>query len=315
MLKTFRQPYFDADTGAEGGGQPSGDGSIASNGDAFTPGWGMPSTPQATQSNPLLAPQAPAQPASAQVFDFAGRKIESTDPNVLAVLKDVHKDYSNLNSTFTQTNQRVKEQEALINSYQAQLAQQQQNAQTAPTQPAQVSEEDLEQAKSDFMESFYDDPRAAIENLMDTMFQTKVQPVIEPISKEREWNDQVNAMSSKYEDFGTMIAPMKEILADMPYLSQHGLEAVYQVAKRSAQAQPPTPEQLLSQPEFRDQVMANPDIQKQMYTQMVNNRQQINSQIPVVMGGQPGGQAAASPENRPTDIRSASKAFLRQLGM
>lgn len=322
-------PLYNAE-GAMGGGEgASGDVSATSNsGEGFTSGWGLPkgqeqvSQPTGNQAaanaNPLLG-QPQQQVAAApqpQVFDFAGRKIEVTDPAMLNVLKDVHKDYSSLQSTYTQTTNQVKELQNEKQTYMQLLQQQTQApAQQAQQQPAPV---DLEQVKADFMEQFYDDPKGAIEGLLDGMFQQKVQPVIEPMQKEKAWNDEVQGLQSKYEDFGSMIGPMQQLLQDMPQLAQHGLESVYQLAKRSApapQAPQPTPEQLLSDPAFREQALAHPELYQQAVSRYVNERQQTNSQIPVVMGNQPGGQIPSAPETRPTDIRGGSKAWLRSLGL
>lgn len=319
MFKSIRLPLFDADDGSMGGGV-SGDGSVSSNSEVFTPGWGLPGNQAAERpANPLLDQREAAQPQepAGQVFDFAGRKIEVADPAMLSVLKDIHKDYSALNSTYTQTSQRVKELETANTTYLNLLQNMQQQPADSNDSPSQdqISEEDMEQMRSDFMESFYDDPRKAIEGMLENLFEKKVQPVIEPISKEREWNEQVQAMEGKFTDFRDMVGPMQQLLQDMPELAQHGLESVYHLAKRTAPASVPAPDQLLNDANFRQQLLQNQEVQKAVVSHYLQNRQDMNQQIPVVMGGQPGGQAPAVPELRPTDIRSASKAFLRQLGL
>lgn len=322
-------PLYNAD-GAMGGGEGASGGDVAAtsnSADGFTSGWGLPKGQEqvsqnsgnqaAVNANPLLGqPQQAAAAPQPQVFDFAGRKIEVNDPAMLNVLKDVHKDYSSLQSTYTQTTNQVKELQNEKQTYMQLLQNMQQQTQAAQA-PAQQQQApvDLEQVKADFMEQFYDDPKGAIEGLLDGMFQQKVQPVIEPMQKERAWNDEVQGLQSKYEDFGSMIGPMQQLLQDMPQLAQHGLESVYQLAKRSAPAPQPTPEQLLNDPAFREQALAHPEVYQQAVSRYVNERQQMNQQIPVVMGNQPGGQIPSAPETRPKDIRGGSKAWLQSLGL
>lgn len=319
-----RQPFFEAE-GAMGGG--GGESATSSSDVPGTPGWGLPSDANQAAENPLFqqqpqatpTPDVPAQPEQpqAQVFDFAGRKIEVADPAVAATLKDLHKDYTALTSTYQSTNQRVKELETANQTY-MNLLQQQTQAQATnapPEQNAAPTPEDVEQIKADFMDKFYDNPLSAIEGLLDNMFQQKVQPIIEPITQERQWNDQMKELSNQHEDFPTMIGPMRQLLEDMPDLAQHGLEAVYQIAKRATPPPQPGPEQLLNDPKFVEQLMQNPDIQKQFLSKYVQEKQGSQQQAPTVMGGQPGGQAPFSPENRPTDIRTASKAFKNFLGL
>lgn len=320
-------PLFNVE-GAQGGGEPAGGNeptggqapAATSNSDAFKPGWGLPpgkgndGNQAAAQANPLLGePQVAPQP---QVFDFAGRKIEVTDPTMLNVLKDVHKDYSSLQSTYTQTTNQVKDLQAQNQTFMQLVQNMQQQAPAAQQQaPAQEAPVDLEQVKADFMEKFYDNPLEAIQSLLEDQFSKKVTPVIEPFQKEQAWNQEVSSLSQKYDDFNSMIDPMKQLIQEMPHLAQHGLESVYQLAKRSQPTPQPTPEQLLGDPAFREKVFQNQDITQQVVSQYLQSKQQTNQQIPNVMAGQPGGSAPSAPETRPTDIRGGSKAWLRSLGL
>jgi hypothetical protein len=320
-----RQPLYNADDGGNGGGAEP----VSSNSEpTFTPSWGLPADGnQATGSNPLRQPPVATPPPVAeptgQVIDFAGRKIEVSDPAMLAALKDVHKDYSALQGTYTQTSQRMKELEQANQTYLnlLQTIQPQPSAQPNAAQPpqSQPTPEDLEQMKADFMEKFYDNPLTTIEErvaqMVESLFQQKVQPVIEPITQERQWNEQMRELQGKYEDFQSMVGPMRELLNDMPHLADHGLEAIYQLAKRATPAPQPGPEQLMNDPQFVQQLMQNPEIQKQFLSQYLQEKQGTQQQAPTVMGSQPGGQMPSTPETRPQDIRTASQAFKRHLGI
>lgn len=319
MFNRRFSPLFNAE-GAMGGGEgASGGEAVSSNsGEGFTSGWGLPKGQQSAPSNQAAANVNPLleQAPQPQEFDFAGRKIQVNDPAMLNVLKDVHKDYSNLQSTYTQTTNQVKDLQTqnqtfmqLVQNMQAQAQQQPPQQQPEPQAPQAEPE-----AEDDFMEKFYENPKQAIAAMLDGLFQQKVQPVIEPMQKERAWNEEVQGLTQKYDDFSSMISPMQTLLQEMPQLGQHGLEAVYQLAKRGVPAPQPTPEQLLSDPSFRERVLGDEAIQKQFLSQYANQKQATNQSIPIVMAGQPGGQIASTPETKPTDLRGGTKAWLRSMG-
>lgn len=308
-----RMPFFNAEGAAAGGGnepqsQPSAQPTFQG-----TPNWGMPNQGQpAAAPTPTPTPvptptPAATPPAQTEMLDFAGRKIPVLDP----ALKDLHKDFTSLNSTYTKTNQELIEARAQMQVYQQMLAQQQ----AQPPQPQTPSPEDLEQAKEEFMTRFYEDPLSAIEELVSK----KVNPVVEPITKEREFNQEVQRISSKYADFNQMVPLMESVLQEHPQLKNQGLEAVYLIAKGKAaqNAVPaPTPEQLLSDPQFvQNYVMNNEAIRNQMISQYVNDKQATNGQIPVVLGNQAGGSIPSMPDNKPKTLAEASRAFAKHLGL
>lgn len=292
-------PMLDFDSGASGGdgGAPSVEtGSVPSNS-------GIPNqTAQTGQTNPLL------QQSPSDFVDFAGRKVPVVDP----VIRDIHRDYSELNRTYQNTNQQYKQMQEqnqqLMQMVQTFQQMQQQSAQPAEAQPTQ---EDYEAIKEEFMNTFYDDPRKAIQSIVDAY----VKPVIEPIQKEKAFNQQVEAVQSKYTDFRDMVPAMQEVLRENPALEQMGLETVYLAAKGKTAQSAPTPEQMLADPNFRQMVMSNPEISQQIVSSYLSQKQQSQSQVPPLMGASTGGQMLATPENRPTSIRGGSKAFLNWLGM
>lgn len=289
------------------GGAPSGEPASA------TSNSGVPNqTAQPGPINPLLADFAPTPtPDAGEFVDFAGRKVPVVDP----VIKDIHRDYTELNRTFQSTNQQYKQMQEQ-NQQLMQMVQmfQQQAQQPAQQQAAQgPTPEEMERMKEDFMNTFYEDPQSAIKNIVETF----VKPVVEPIQKEREFQQQVESVKSKYADFQDMVPAMQEVLQQNPALQDMGLETVYLAAKgKTAQAQPQvTPEQMLADPNFRQMVMSNPEISQQIVSQYLSQKQTTQAQTPPVMGATTGGQMLASPENKPTSIRGGSKAFLQWLGM
>lgn len=309
----LKQPLMNFDNGAGFGG-----GDVGSN-------FQVPATtsveanqaPQPTITNPLLDPSfmnpAPAAPAIPQeTLDFAGRKVPVVDP----ILKDIHKDYSELNRTYQTTNQRVRELEQMNQQYQQMMQQfqaQQLQAQQAPAAPDPV---DLEARKEAFMEKWYDNPEATFQEYVNSL----VNPLIQPITQEKQFQQDVQTMEQRYADFRDVMPAMRDLLADMPHLGDQGLETLYLVAKgKTAQMAPaapaPTAEQLMQDPAFIQQIMQNEQVRNQVVQQYMSQRQQTNQQIPFVMGSQPGGQAPSVPEDRPQSIREASKMFLKSMGL
>lgn len=304
---------------------------------------GAPSNPPTDQtapvrptSNPLLrdlpgsqqaapvAPAAPVIPAAAPPapqpieLDFGGRKISVSDPAVIAALQSggvidalqgVHTDYRNLQGTYTQQQQRLKDLE------QRQAAPpvtppaaQEPPAPAAPTAPELTNEE--------WMDKFYENPKAAMAEFVDQMFAQKVEPVIKPIQEQAEIAASVKQMRETYADFDQVAPAMTELLAEIPELSQRGVEGLYQIAKqRMEQAQPPAaptppppaPEQFLNDPAFLEQhVLNNPELQKRFLQQHLATLTQSQQQVPPSMGT---GIPPLVGEKRPGTIKEASKAF------
>lgn len=299
-----RQPLMNVDGGSFGGGD------VGSN--FQVPATSEPvgnQAPQPTITNPLLnltndIPFTPPQ----ETLDFAGRKVPVLDP----IIKEVHRDYSELNKTYQQTNQRVRELETMNQQYMAMVQQFQQTAQQAPT-PEPAAPVDLEAQREAFMDRFYENPLQAIQDLVSS----QVNPVLQPITQEKQFQADVQVMEQRYSDFRDVMPAMRDLLTEMPHLGEQGLETLYLITKgKTAQAptQAQTPEQLMQDPAFIAQIMQNEQIRNQIVQQHVTQRQQINQQIPFVMGNQPGGQAPTMPENKPQSIREGSKMFLKSMG-
>jgi hypothetical protein len=265
--------------------------------------------PEPTITNPLLDPniQNPFL-APQETLDFAGRKVPVVDP----ILKDIHKDYSELNRTYQTTNQRVRELEQMNQQYQAMVQQFQQAQQfQAPQAPAPEPAVDLEAQREAFMDKFYENPLQAIQDLVSS----QVNPVLQPITQEKQFQTDVQAMEGRYSDFRDLMPAMRDLLGEMPHLGDQGLETLYLVAKGKTAQAAPTPDQLMQDPAFIQQILSNEQIRNQAVQQYMAQRQQTNQQIPVVMGSQPGGQAPSMPENKPQSIREASKMFLKSMGL
>ena len=153
-------------------------------------------------------------------------------------------------------------------------------------------------------------------------------------------------LEGKYTDYRQMLPVMQEVVNRFPHLAQQIVdnptsevfESVYWMAKgtsgitkddptspeqqipqqpvpvQNAQpvaptSQPVTAEQLLADPNFIKQIIANPQIQQSIISNYVNGVNNGQSQMPVMIGNQPGGQAPSAPDFQPKNIREAGKAF------
>lgn len=328
MKPNFMMPKFNLDGGASGGGEPAPAAAPAPT-PAATPGQPLIST------NPLLDPnwgQAATPPPEPQgtptieELDFSGRKVPVIDP----VIKDIHKDYSNLNRTFQETNTSLKQMQEQNQMYQQMIQQYQQMQQQtqAPAQPAEPqgpSPEEMQAFSQQYMEKFYDDPVTANKMLMESPFMKDVlnkqvaeaiKPFIEPIQKERKFQTDIQNLEQKYPDFRDHIEPMQQLLQQNPSLGEMGFENVYLMARgqQALQAAPaPSPEQMLNDPNFRQMIMGNEQIKNEMFTQYMQAKQTDGQIAPPMMGNQPGGSAPSIPEQQPKSIAEASKLFTRFL--
>lgn len=326
MLAIRLEPMLDADGGMGGGG-----------GDFSDYG----STPQATPQTPQLD-STPQQPQGQnplmdahfgmERLNFAGREVPVVDP----VIKDIHKDYSNLHRAFQESSTSLKQLQEQNQMYQQMVQQyqqmqmggqqQQQQFQQQPQQPQPPSAEEMQAFSTRYMDTFYDNPVEAQKMMLESPFlqeiiskqvENLVRPYVEPIQKERKFNAEVQQLNQQYGDFQQFVPQMQQLLQTQPHLADMGLETVYLIARgQSAQAQPQyTPEQLLNDPTYKQQIVGNEQIRNEIISQYMSNRQQANQQIPPVIGNQPGGGSPAMPENRPKTLKEGSKAFARFLGM
>lgn len=290
--------------------------------------------------NPLLAGNEPApsdpgqqqqQQPPVEELDFGGRKLQANDP----ALRALHGDWQELNRTFQAERQRTQLLEQQLQMFQQMQQQQQQLMQQQQVQtpkPQGPTPEQIEEAKTQYMEKFYEDPIAAerwkmnnpvFKSLMEESMRPYIEQAVKPyvdqfqqFQQQQQMQQQVNALTQKYSDFQQHVPKMQEILQQNPALANvpNAMEQVYFMARgASVQA---SPEQLLSDPNFLQQhVLNNEQIRQQIVNSYLQNKQQTNQQVPPVMGNQPGGAAPATPPTSPKSIAEAGKAFRAFLGI
>lgn len=289
------------------------------------------------QQQAAAAPEVEPTPAAPVVekLNFGGREVDVVHP----VLKDLHRDYSELSRTFTQTSQQAKALETQNLQLQQMVQnmlqlQSQQAAQPAAPEVTGPTAEELEASKEAFMERFYDNPEAAIEErarkIAEQMLKTEINPVIEPIKQQQNLQGQVSALAQQYPDFQATIPQMRQLLSAAPHLEQTlSMEQVYLTAKSlmpavaseapaaAPEATPAAPVTPTTQAPIADpleaakaQLLADPAFKQKVFNEMLLSTQQQQAALPPVMGGQAGGSMPTMPVNKPTTLREGSKQAL-----
>lgn len=279
------------------------------------------SAPQSQE--PQQAQQAQQAQTQPEEFDFGGRKVR---PNDIESIKGVYQDWQNQQQYIQQLQQQTKQFEQMMNLMQQQGVNTQQEQQQGQQPPQTADPERLQQIHDQYMDKMYENVFEAQKWLhsqpeYQEMLRQQVQPIIEPYvqpyEQERQYQQQIQQMQQQYADFDSLIPQMQTILDEKPEIGSRddALEMVYWMAKGKAATQTPTPEQLLQDRDFQQQILSNEQIRNQVLQQYTQQKQQINSNVPPMMGGSPGGASPAFQQQAPRTLSEASRAFRRSLGL
>jgi len=229
---------------------------------------------------------------------------------------------------------------------QARLQAQQQSAQNA--QPAEPKPEPkfpwetemTQEERERFQEEFLEDPVSALTKrdqqtaqAIESKFQKMLEQVInplEPVIQEHRFNQEVRHYSNRLMTLAEQnpdiydLKPAMEVIAGslgrealraMEQSGQDPLQVVYEAAKklhRPTQPAPPTPEQLLSDQNFRQQIIQNPEIKNEILKSHMQTVQQ--GKPPQLVGSQPGGVPTPAPAIAPRSAKEAGTMLRRQFG-
>lgn len=246
--------------------------------------------------NENLEQQTEEQP---NMFDFGGRQVNPNDPESL---KGLHEDWTQTQRYIQQM--QTERQQLQQQMYQMAQAQQQLFQQQQPQQP---QEEPFDSEA--FLEKFYANPNEAIGSITQKAVEQAIGQIrqeYEPIVKERQYQEQIHSVASKYQDFQKYVPQISQMVAQMGEdgANQVGLENLYFRAKALSQ---PDPNQFLNDPQFITQhVMNNEQIRNQLYNEFMRTKQQTQPKAPV-MGNQYGGQASFANQSTPKSLEEAGK--------
>lgn len=259
---------------------------------------GEPTNPEPIeQGQPDVNPEQP--PAQPDFLDFGGRKIQANEE-----LSGLHKDFTEQQRYITSLQEQVNAYKQLAQMQQAQPQQQQQE------QPVSA---DTTTWDEDTWNKFYENPNEVLAPVLQKMIQEQVGPIVQ----EREWNQEITRMYESYPDFEQFAGEVQQLVQQYPdkYANQQGgLEDAYFRAKALKGFSQPSPEALAQDPQFIQQyVLQNQDVQNQILNNYFQQKQQTNQQIPNVMG-RGGGFTPQTPESSPTNLREASRQFMKNMG-
>lgn len=288
----------------------------------------MTSSPMTDEPSP--GTEQPQEPQFEEL-DFGGRKVKVTDPQ----FHEVYKDYSELNRTYQNTNQQLQFMQKQVETLQGLVGNQgvpQQQQQQQSQEPQATSAERLAEINDTYMDKMYENKieadkwlyaqpeyQALMREQMSGIFEPMLQPIqefVQPMQEQQRWQNEIAKVSEVYSDFGDYAQQVAEIAQSHPHLAESpgSLETMYLMARGMAAMNQPTPDQMLNDPQFQQQIVQNPDIRNQVVGQYVGQKQQQYQQTPNVMGAQSGGQAPSLPQNSPTSISEGSKLFRKYLG-
>lgn len=240
-----------------------------------------------------------------EYLDFGGRKVAANDD-----LRGLHQDYVN--------------QQRYITSLTEQMNAYKMVAETAKSQPQpQAAEQNLPSANigdwdEDTWNKFYENPQEILGGTVQQIVNQILAEKVDPILEERQWEAEVNRMTESYPDFGQFADQIQNVLNENPELADrpNGLEDAYYRAKATSLSGQPSPEQLLQNQAFVQNILNTPEIQQQFLNQYLAGKQQINQQTPSLMGrGASPSFAPVSPESSPTTLREASRLVMKNLGV
>lgn len=278
-----------------------------------------------TDPNQQETPQPPNPEANqAPEFDFGGRKVRLDDPDSV---RGAHQDWQQQQQYIQQLQQQNKQFQQMMDTIQ----QNQQNTvqQTQQQQPQGPSTERMEQIHNEYMDKMYDNVFEAqkwlhqqpeYREFLQQQVEPMIQPYVQPYEQERQYQKQIQDMQQQHADFDQLIPQMQELLNERPDLGNRddALETVYWMAKGQSingQNTPPTPEQLMNDPDFQQQILSNESIRNQIIQQYTGQKQQTIRNTPPVMGKNPSGNSPAYQDKTPRTLAEGSRAFRRSLGL
>lgn len=271
-------------------------------------------TPPVTPPEPNVDAPPPVEPQAVEIPE----KFKNSDGslNAQALLKS----YVEVQSKIGEQGNRIGDYSRQVQELSTKLQQYEQSQQVPPDEPTEDNLRPPEEFNPDeWFDSFYSDPKAALQQLFsDAMQQTvkPLEPVIQHFQQEQErsfWREEVAKVQDKYSDFEEYRVRAAEILREQPELLNlpNAMEACYKLAKAEVlgtkMASQPTLEDMLKDPNFVTQLSQNSEIQKQV---MRGYSEKISTQpMPTVMGQQTAGAPSFTPPPEIRTVKDATRAF------
>lgn len=291
----------------------------------------VPPTPTATNPASVI-PGQQEPPKTEPVTEPPALDIPDKFKNVDGSLnaEALIKSYTNMESMYGKQQATLQQmndlQQTVIGLQQQIVAANQAKAEPADQLTPEQLEAKLEADKEAFWEAWNENPKKAMQNLINEA----IQPVVTPIQQEREfqqqvnaWGDQVSKAASEHEDFHEILPDMQElakVYGDVLSTREDAVEVLYNLAKANRASSPeppatpepvakvPTMEELLNDKELIAQLTQNPAVKNLIIQQHMAEIK--NNSAPPVIGTKPGGQPPSSEPVNLKDPKEAKRALM-----
>jgi len=191
-------------------------------------------------------------------------------------------------------------------------------AKASPTE-ATPTEEELEEMKEDFLNRFYANPIATIEEIATQKAQEKIRPFQEK-EMVMEANQSIERFAQANPDFNELIPEIIQAIEERPYLQNNprGLEDAYRIVKagkleQQIAATPMSADEMLQNENILNQILQNPEIKNKIIQQYIDEISK--GQPPNLMTGNEGGKTVVTEGKKPTSLRESTEMFLKSMGM
>ena len=279
-------------------------------------------------------PAQPGEPTPADPAPLTEPRLEIPDkfqnPDGTANVEAILKSYTGMEKVLGEQGNKLGSYERQLQEAVQLINQFQQPPQTA--EPVTPSESEWTPPTA---EEYYDDPLGTVQKLLDKQskimvqqFQQAMQPLA-PVVQKHQYETQVNHYSQRLtqlaetnSDIGDLLPEMEIIgkmlghdaIQAMDAAGRDSVALIYEAAKllhKPAPEPPPTPEQLIQDPNYRQKILADPNIKNEIlkgHVQAVRD-----GAPPPVIGSQPGGLPPAAPSEQPRSAREAGSFVQRWL--
>lgn len=276
------------------------------------------------QESPVIDSQQPTveTPSESELLDFGGIELEANDTT-----RGLHQAFTQMQEDLQRQAADFNRAQQMLDQYQSFMQQQQVIQQPQQEATPTVSQERMQELHERYQEMAYENKLAADQwwqqqpevqameqQRFESLVQQRVNEVLGPMQQEREIQQQLNQARTQYADFESYTEAMNQLLESNPQLAEYpnAIDNLYWIAKGRAAQSAPTPEQMLSDPSFQQQIIQNEQI-KNMILQSYQ-QQKVQQQPPVVITNQAAAQIPSNlGEKKPSNLTEASDAFTEYL--
>ena len=264
-------------------------------------------------------------------FDFAGKRIQVTDPTLAAALREVHQEFQERSRLLTQEREAARQAQLEAERWRQLASAQLGAAQTGQTQqqPHQQQEPLLtEEEVKELGSLVFEDEGKFAQKLLEItqkIVDKRLDAELAPIRMQREWDQAAETLARTYPDFRDLAPVMNDLMNREPHLvrTPADLERLYWRAKlHQVQSQQTAAAVDPNDPQLLDRLRQNPELWQRLrdaaVSEYLSDKSQQAQATPPILAQEPGGQAVMAPPTQPRSIQEASQQFrqtLRARGM